>query len=73
MKYFLKTENGCLKSQTKHPLTFCCLLLHGPFCMYLLFGNSFSKLLDNKYITLNSPLTSRMSPAKQNNTCLVIL
>ena len=41
--------------------------------MYLLFGKSYSKLLDIKYITLNSPLISRIISAKQINTCSIIL
>ena len=41
--------------------------------MYLSFGKSCSKLLDIKYITLNSPLISRMSLVKQINTCSIIL
>ena len=41
--------------------------------MYLLFEKSRTKLLDIKCNTLNSPLISRNSSAKQINTCSIIL
>ena len=41
--------------------------------MYLPFGNSCHKLLDIKYITLNSPLISRMNSIKLINTYSIIL
>ena len=41
--------------------------------MYLPFGKSFNKLLDVKYITLNSPLISRMNSVKFINTYSIIL
>ena len=41
--------------------------------MYLLFGKLCNKLLDVKYITLNSPLISRMNSIKFINTYSIIL
>ena len=41
--------------------------------MYLLFEKPCNKLLDVKYITLNSPLISRMNSVKLINTYSIIL
>ena len=41
--------------------------------MYLSFGKSCNKLLDIKFITLNSPLISRMNSVKLINSYSIIL
>ena len=68
----LKTGSGQLGCKSGWPVFFAWFSL----CeenMYLLFGKSCNKLLDIKYITLNSLLISRMNSVKLINTYSIIL